>query len=119
MHTIQIFDDMMIVLDEDGNGRDCHILRTQLAAQRQLRKWLREYKFDLNEAMNELAEYFEVKQNTINSTNSKFTEIAKTVLNILTLSSQGTDRLDFHDISVVQIKSALYAAYEAGRASRK
>ena len=33
--------------------------------------------------------------------------------------TRGSDGLDFHDLAVWQIKQALQAAYEAGRASAK
>jgi hypothetical protein len=58
MHTIEITNDLMMVLDEDGNGYDCHVLRSQPAAERQLIRWQREYVFDLAEALKTLAEYF-------------------------------------------------------------
>jgi len=42
-------------------------------------------------------------------------QIAADVLDIETLETRGSDRLDFHDLSVMVIKEALAAAYEAGR----
>ena len=41
-------------------------------------------------------------------------QIAKQHLFIDTLETQSSDRLDFHDVSVWGVKSALQAAYEAG-----
>lgn len=41
--------------------------------------------------------------------------IARKELRIETLDQQYSDSLDFHDLSVVSIKRALEAAYEAGR----
>ena len=41
-------------------------------------------------------------------------QIAKQHLFIETLETQHSDRLDFHDVSVWGVKSALQAAYEAG-----
>ena len=58
------------------------------------------------------------KQNTTKKTNKAFETIATNTLGIETLAVQNSDRLDFHDISVWQIKRALQAAYELGRASR-
>jgi len=48
-----------------------------------------------------------------------FTRIAQTHLNIDTLEERKSDRLDFHDVGVLNIKAALEAAFEAGKASRK
>ena len=47
------------------------------------------------------------------------TEIARTTLGLETLETRRSDGLDFHDLAVWQIKQALQAAYEAGRASAK
>lgn len=44
--------------------------------------------------------------------------IAFEYMNILTLDRRGSDSLDFHDVAVWQIKSALEAAYKAGQASK-
>jgi len=41
-------------------------------------------------------------------------EIARTKLRIPTLDVQHSDSLDFHDLSVVLIREALLAAYDAG-----
>lgn len=43
--------------------------------------------------------------------------IAFTQLDLPSLETRGSDRLDFSDQSVWQIKAALEAAYEAGRAA--
>jgi hypothetical protein len=45
-------------------------------------------------------------------------QIATRTLGIPTLETRRSDRLDFHDLAVWQIKDALRAAYDAGRASR-
>ncbi len=42
-------------------------------------------------------------------------KIALDHLFIQTLETQMSDRLDFHEVSVWAVKSALQAAYEAGR----
>jgi hypothetical protein len=57
-HTIEIVDDLMVVLDEDGNGHDCHVLASLAEAQDQLKKWKVEYSFDFDEALAAIAEYF-------------------------------------------------------------
>ncbi|CAM2832303.1 hypothetical protein SAG0136_11385 [Streptococcus agalactiae LMG 14747] len=46
------------------------------------------------------------------------TKIAQEHLNIETLEKRWSDNLDFHDCSVWSIKSALEAAYEAGKNSK-
>ena len=46
-------------------------------------------------------------------------KIAKTTLHLETLETRNSDSLDFHEVSVGQIKLALRAAYEAGRESMK
>ncbi len=48
-----------------------------------------------------------------------FTLIAQKHLNIETLVERKSDSLDFHDVSVLSVKDALEAAYEAGRKARK
>ena len=45
--------------------------------------------------------------------------IARQILHIPTLATRGRDALDFHELSVHQIKRALEAAYEAGRAQKQ
>lgn len=40
--------------------------------------------------------------------------IARTVLSIETLATRNSDRLDFHDVAVWDLKQALKAAYLAG-----
>ncbi len=46
--------------------------------------------------------------------NKLLAQIAKEHLFIQTLETQHSDRLDFHDVAVWAIKSALEAAYAAG-----
>lgn len=49
------------------------------------------------------------------STEQQLQKIALDHLFIETLETRNSDRLDFHDVSVWGIKSALEAAFEAGR----
>jgi hypothetical protein len=44
--------------------------------------------------------------------------IAKKHLGLETLEARNMDSLDFHELSVWQVRDALLAAYEAGRKSR-
>ena len=53
------------------------------------------------------------------SKDALFTLIAQQHLNIETLVERKSDSLDFHDVSVLSVKDALEAAYEAGRKARK
>lgn len=46
--------------------------------------------------------------------NALLTRIAQTKLCIETLETQGSDRLDFHDVAVGNLREALEAAYNAG-----
>ena len=61
MHTIEIINDLMAVLDEDGNGCDCFQLRSLREAKRQLRRWQDEYIFNYADALNALSEFFTVR----------------------------------------------------------
>jgi hypothetical protein len=47
--------------------------------------------------------------------NKLITQIAQQHLPIETLETRHSDGLDFHDIAIWQIESALRAAFEAGR----
>ena len=58
-YTVEIVDDLMVVLDEDGNGCDCHTLRRLRDAKRQLRRWQDEYTFDYADALSALSEFFQ------------------------------------------------------------
>ena len=42
-------------------------------------------------------------------------QIASTTLDVETLETRHADRLDFHEVSVWALKSALEAAYQAGQ----
>lgn len=53
------------------------------------------------------------------SIDARLTQIAKQVLKVPTLAYRNSDTLDFHEVSVGEIKLALRAAYEAGRESMK
>ena len=45
--------------------------------------------------------------------------IAQTILGLETLDTRNSDRLDFHDLAVWNIKAALQAAFEAGQEASK
>ena len=46
------------------------------------------------------------------------TEIATKILDLETLDTRNSDRLDFHELSVWQIKKALEAAFAAGQEAK-
>ncbi len=46
------------------------------------------------------------------------TEIATKLLDLETLATRNSDRLDFHNLAVWQIKAALEAAFAAGREAK-
>ena len=46
------------------------------------------------------------------------TEIATKILDLETLDTRNSDRLDFHELSVWQIKKALEAAFTAGQEAK-
>ena len=54
------------------------------------------------------------KANAITAPSSLLEEIALKHFFVQTLKTQNSDRLDFHDVSVWAIESALKAAFEAG-----
>lgn len=115
-HAVEIVDGLMTVLDEDGHGRDCHVLQTFEAAKKQLERWQETYAFDCDEAIIALAEFF--KKETIGQEVArKLERIAKRLLKISTLSCRGMPDLDFHLIHVLEIRLVLRTAYEIGRAS--
>ncbi|WP_276681457.1 DUF6900 domain-containing protein [Thalassolituus oleivorans] len=47
--------------------------------------------------------------------NRELENIARTVLGLDTLETRNSDELDFHEMSVWQVKKALEAAYKAGQ----
>ena len=50
----------------------------------------------------------------MSKTDALLARIAQTKLRIETLETRGSDRLDFHDVSVESLREALEAAYNAG-----
>jgi len=60
-HSIQIINDLMIVLDADGNGCDSHELRGLCAAKRQLQVWQNKYTFDYAGAVSDVSKFFAAK----------------------------------------------------------
>ena len=52
-------------------------------------------------------------------THPTLNHIAQTILGLETLDTRNSDRLDFHDVAVWNIKAALQAAFEAGQQAGK
>jgi hypothetical protein len=118
-HTIQIINDLLVVLDAEGNGCDSYLLRGMNEAEQQLLKWQEEYKFDYPGALAGVAGFFRGKAVKTRRVDDVLEKIAKDVLHVATLQTRGSDQLDFYDLSVGSIRLALRAAYEAGKASVK
>ena len=116
-YSIQLINGQMLLLDENGNGCDCHQLQSVSAANRQLFRWYKEHKFNFAAARQAVLAFF--RDRSDHGVDETIEQIAKNELNIPTLASRSSDQLDFHEVSVGQIKLALQAAYEAGRQATK
>ena len=53
-----------------------------------------------------------------NKMNEAINKIAKAILDIETLETRHSDKLDFYGLGVLSIKEALEAAYKAGQESK-
>lgn len=58
-------------------------------------------------------------KSTAKTLDQQMQQIALDHLFIETLETRNSDRMDFHEVSVWGVKSALMAAYEAGRQAAK
>jgi hypothetical protein len=56
--TVEVVDDLLVVLDEDGNGCDCYELRGLRRATEQIKRWQRQYTFDYAKAMHAVRQFF-------------------------------------------------------------
>jgi hypothetical protein len=59
--TIEIIDDLMCVMDEDGNGCDAHVLKSSRNAKQQIQTWAGEYTIDVAEAYRKLHDFFSAR----------------------------------------------------------
>jgi len=57
-HTVEVVGDLVVVLDEDGNGCDAYGLESLRKTKRQLRRWQDEYTFDYAEALQAVSAFF-------------------------------------------------------------
>jgi len=57
-HTIEIIDDLMCVMDDDGNGHDAVVLARYREAKQQIQKWTAEFTINVADAYRQLADYF-------------------------------------------------------------
>jgi hypothetical protein len=117
-NSIEISDDLMFVLDNEGHGRDCHILRTFDAAKHQLDVWREKYLFDYDAAVAALTEFFK-NQPVVEDITPKIERIARHILGIPSLACRNVPELDFYRLHVQAIDLALRAAYEVGRGLRR
>jgi len=62
---------------------------------------------------------FQTRNDDPAAIDARLTQIAKQVFKLPTLDYRHADGLDFHEFSVGQVKLALRAAYEAGRAAQR
>ena len=62
--------------------------------------------------------FTKTEANTMQTRDQALTEIATQILNLETLDTRKSDRLDFHELAVWQIKKALEAAYAAGQKAK-
>lgn len=62
MHTLDIVDDLLVVLDADGNGCDCHVLTSYRAAKQQIQRWTHEYVINVAAAYRLVEEFFLARQ---------------------------------------------------------
>ena len=115
-HTIRVCDDLMTLLDADGNGCDAYVLRSYDMAKQKLARWRQLYDIDDQQALHLLGEFFEAAI-VGNEIAEKMERIAKLLLNIPTLECRGSEELDFYKLHVAQIELALRVAYEVGRGS--
>jgi len=118
-HSIQIISNQMLLLDENDNGCDGHLLTSLAAAQRQLQRWREQYTFDYSKAIDSVSAFFRQQAADKRGVDAAFERIAQEVLHIPTLRTRDSDGLDFHDIGVASLRLALQAAYEAGRQASK
>jgi hypothetical protein len=118
-HSIQILGNQMLLLDEQDNGCDTHVLTSLSAAERQLERWQQQYAFDYAAAIESVSQYFTERTTDRRIVDTVLERIAKTVLHIPTLRCRGSDGLDFHDVGVSALRLALRAAYEAGQNASK
>ena len=57
-HSIEIIDDTMCVMDEDGNGYDAIVLTSYRTSKQQIQKWAAEYTINIADAYRRLADHF-------------------------------------------------------------
>lgn len=115
---IEIIDDLLTLLDPEGNGCDAYVLRCYKTAKRRLERWRKDHPFDEKEALRKLGDFFEEAIVDV-TVNNKMEKIAKLILDIPTLEPRNLDSLDFHDLHVARIELALRVAYEVGRGAMK
>jgi hypothetical protein len=115
-YTVEITGNQMILFDNNFHECGSHQLQTLAAACRQLTEWRKTKTFNIATARRIVKEFF---RNHIDPNDqAKIAQIATTKLQMATLESRGSDRLDFYEFSVSQINAVLQAAFAAGRDSK-
>ena len=61
---IEIINDQMCVLDDDGNSHDIVTLTTYRDAKKQIQKWAAQYSINIADTYNQLADHFANKRET-------------------------------------------------------
>jgi hypothetical protein len=56
--TIEIIDDLMCVMDTDGNGHDAVLLTSYRQAKRQIQQWAAEFTINVADAYRQLADHY-------------------------------------------------------------
>lgn len=57
-YSAEVIDDLLVFIDENGQGCDSHELTTFAAANHQLLRWRIEHRFNYAKARQELVEFF-------------------------------------------------------------
>jgi hypothetical protein len=100
----------MVLLDAEEQMQDQIAIQFDQpeAAAQAIDRWRVCFGFDPSIAKRELDAYLKHAK--------LYAEIAHKQLGITTLQPRGMDRLDFHEVSVWEVRAALEQAFQAGRA---
>lgn len=98
----------------DGGPTTADAITTHLEKRNADKGWRKHFEKAIREETGKLISYTSPKSKA-----EILTAIAQEHLNFETLEERKSDSLDFKDVGVLNVKAALEAAYEAGRASRK
>ena len=110
-HTIIFGDCDMTLVDADEETVDWSAIRADRPqdAEKIIDDWAKHFPLDAVQAKRDLQAFLELER--------LFAKIAKLQLRIPTLETRKLDSLDFHEVAVWSVRSALLSAYDAGRKS--